>query len=266
MKINFIFHVFAFLMAMKVSHRTTHKKTDAKHFQFPIALLLTFLYCYTLHAAPLKTLSLDFTRELTENNKTEAIDGTLYYDVQTARVIVEVIQPLKQIMIVKDNILEIYYPVEKQAFRFTTEGKVPLPFVESIIQSIQAEHGLTAIGYTLDKHDVRGDTLYTYWMPPGKAKDKLGPVVLGMRDDRLISAEVKNPRGHIIARSRYQQHSKIGANYIPMTVTFSTYDEKFEMLQHEQIVYSNPQVNTNPPSAMLNFTIPESVEVKEIKW
>ncbi len=237
-----------------------------KSLQFFNTFSLVFLLCHTLHAAPLKTLSLDFTRELTENNKTEHIAGTLHYNVQTARVVVEVTQPLKQIMVVKDNVLEIYYPVEKQAFRFTSEGRIPLPFVESIIQSTQVEYGLTAIGYTLDKHDVVDRVLYTYWAPPEKAKDKLGPIILGMRDDRLISAEVKNPNGHIIGRSRYQNHRKVGMNYIPMAVTSSTYDEKSEVLQHEQIVYRNPQVNPEQPNAMVNFTIPESVEVKEIKW
>ena len=38
---------------------------------------------------PLKTLSLDFTRELTEGEKTEHIVGTLHYDAKTARVVVE---------------------------------------------------------------------------------------------------------------------------------------------------------------------------------
>ena len=245
---------------------TPIKRQMPKNFQFPITFSLTFLFCYALYAAPLKTLSLDFTRELTENNKTEHIAGTLYYDVQAARVVVEVTKPLSQIMVVKDNVLEIYYPVEKQAFRFISEGRVPLPFVESILQSTQAEYGLTAIGYTLDKHDVVDKVLYTYWAPPEKAKDTLGPVILGMRDDRLISAEVKNSKGHIIGRSRYENHSKIGANYIPMTLTTNTYNEKSEVLQHEQVVYSNPQVNTDPPNVMLNFTIPESVEVKEVKW
>ena len=233
---------------------------------FFIILLLIFLLVDVLYAAPLKTLSLEFTRELTENGKTEHIAGTLHYDVKTARVVVEVIKPVKQIMVVKDNVLEIYYPVEKQAFRFISEGRVPLPFVESIIQSTQAEYGLTAIGYTLDKHDVVDAVLYTYWRPPEKAKDTLGSVILGMRDDRLISAEIKSPEGYIIGRSRYQNHSKIGINYIPMEVTSSTYGAKSEVLQHEQIVYSNPKVNTKTPNPMLNFTIPESVEVKETKW
>ena len=247
-------------------HHVIPKKKMHKNLLYPVVFLFALLIGNVLQASPLKTLSLDFTRELTENNKTEHIAGALNYDVQAARVVVEVTQPLKQIMIVKDNVLEIYYPVEKQAFRFTSDGRVPLPFVESIIQSTQAEYGLTAIGYTLDRHDVVDKILYTYWAPPKKAKDKLGPVILGMHDDRLISAEVKNPKGHIIARSHYQKHSKIGVNYIPMTVISSTYDDKSEILQHEQIVYSNPQVNADPPNIMLNFTIPESVEVKEIKW
>ena len=235
--------------------------------QFSILLLLTCVLCHTLRAAPLlKTLSLDFKRELTENGKTEHIVGTLHYDVKTAKVVVEVTEPLKQIMVAKDKVLEIYYPEEKQAFRFISEGRIPLPFVESIIQSTQAEYGLTAIGYSLDKHDVVDKVLYTHWNPPEKAKDTLGVVILGMRDDRIISVEIKNQEGYIIARSRYQNHSKIGINYVPMRITTSTYNEKSEVLQNEEIIYSNPQVNIEPPNPILNFTIPKSVEVKEVKW
>lgn len=237
-----------------------------KNSLFFIILSLIFFFVEVLSAAQLKTLSLAFTRELTENGKTENIAGTLHYDVKAARVVVEVAKPVKQIMVVKDNVLELYYPVEKQAFRFISEGRVPLPFVESIIQTTQAEYGLTAIGYTLDKHAVVEEVLYTYWKPPEKAKDTLGSVILGMHNDRLISAEIKNPEGYIIGRSRYQNHSKIGINYIPMTVTSSTYNAKSEVIQHEQIDYSNPEVNTKAPNPMLNFTIPESVEVKESKW
>ena len=237
-----------------------------KNSLFFAILLLIFLLVDVLYAAPLKTLSLDFRRELTEKDKTEHIAGTLHYDVKAARVVVEVTEPVKQIMVVKDKVLEIYYPVEQQAFRFISEGRVPLPFIQSIIQSTQAEYGLTAIGYTLDKHDVVDQILYTYWKPPEKAKDKLGRVILGMHNDRLISAEIKNPEGHIICRSRYRNHSKIGINYIPMEVTSSTYGEKSEVLQQEKIVYSNPQVNIEIPNPILNFTIPESVEVKEVRW
>lgn len=237
-----------------------------KSFHISIIFLFLLLCVGVLHAAPLKTLSLDFTRELTENDKTEHIAGTLHYNVKEARVVIEVVEPLRQIMIIEDNALEIYYPIEKQAFRFISQGRIPLPFVESIIQSTQAEHGLTAIGYSLEKHDIVNGVLYSYWSPPKKAKDTLGPVILGMQDDRLISAEVKNPKGYIIARSHYQNHSKVGMNYVPLMVTSSTYGEKSEVLQRERVIYSNPQVNVEPRNSILDFTIPESMEVKEIKW
>ena len=242
------------------------KKQMHKGFLFLITFSLIALFGSALDAAPLKTLSLEFTRELTENDKTEHIAGTLHYDVKAARVVVEVTEPLKQIMIAKGNILEIYYPEQKQAFRFISGGQIPLPLIETIIQSTQAEYGLTAIGYTLDKHDVIDEVLYTYWAPPEKAGDKLGVVILGIHKDRLISAEVKNSGGYIVARTLYQNHSEIGVNYIPMKVTSRTYGEKSEVLRVEKIDYSNPQVNVEPPNPILNFTIPESVEVKETKW
>lgn len=238
----------------------------SKNFRLILPFLLTLLFCTALHAAPLKTLSLDFARELTEGAKKETITGTLHYDVQAARVVVEVTEPLKQIMIVQDKVLEIYYPVENQAFRFIAKGRIPLPFVESIIQSTQAEHGLTATGYSLDKHEIADDVLYTHWTPPKKAKDKLGPVILGSRDGRLTSAEVKTPDGKLNAKSFYRKHAKLGDSHIPMEVTSSIYGPKSKVLEYEHVIYSNPQPNAQPPPSIFQFEIPKSTKVKEIEW
>lgn len=238
-----------------------------KNFRYPILLLLIFFSASALHAALLKTLSLDFTREVIENDTTEQIAGRLHYDVKTERVVIEVNRPIKQVMVAKGNILEIYYPEKRQAFRFISKGPVPLPLVETIIQTTQAEYGLTTIlGYTLEKHEIVDKVLYTHWKPPEASKEKLGVVILGIRDDRLISAEVKDPKGFLVAKTLYQHHSKIGIHYIPMTVTSSTYGEKSEVLRYEKILYSDPEANADPQNPILNFTIPESVEVQEIQW
>lgn len=238
----------------------------SKYLKFP-TVLFVILFCNSqLHAAPLKTLSLDFERKITENKTTERISGTLHYQVKTGRVVVEVLKPLKQIMVVEKNVLNIYYPVEKQAFRFVSNGRIPLPFIESIIQTTQAEYGLTAIGYSLDKHNVVDKVLYTYWKPPEKAKDTLGVVILGMRADHLISAEIKNPAGYIVGRTLYSDHNKIGNKFIPMKVDSNTYGSKAKVIRHEQVIYSNPKVNVVPPNPIFNFTIPDSIKIKEVKW
>ena len=237
-----------------------------KNSKLTILFLPTFLLCTALHAAPLKTLSLNFTRELTEDDKKETTTGTLHYDVKAARVVVEVTEPLKQIMVVQDKVLEIYYPIENQAFRFIAKGRIPLPFVESIIQSTQAEYGLTAIGYTLDRHEIADDVLYTYWAPPEKAKDKLGTVILGSCNGKLISVEAKTSDGKLAVKSLYRNHTKLGDSHIPMEVTSRLYGPKSEVLEHERVVYSNPQLNPQPPPLILQFEIPKSVKVKEVKW
>lgn len=234
--------------------------------QLLTVLILISSIFQTLHAAPLKNLSLDFTREITEDGKKEKIEGTLHYDVDKWRVVLDVKKPIKQIMVANENKLEIYYPDQKQAFRFISEGPVPLPLVETIIHSTQAEYGLTALGYTLNTHDIVDKILYTYWNPPEKAKDKLGTVILGVQNERLISAEVKNPKEIVVARTLYQKHKRIGITYIPMQVTASTYGEKSEVIRFEKIVFSNPKANLEKPDPILNFTIPLSVKVKEIKW
>ena len=238
----------------------------AKHFQPLIIFLLILLLCHAAHAAPLKTLSLDFTRELTENGKTERTTGTLHYDAEAARVVVQVQEPILQIMLVKDQVMEIYYPVKNRAYRFIFEGRIPLPFVESIIQSTQVEYGLTALGYSLDKHEITDDVLYTYWTPPEKAKDKLGTIILGSRDGLLISTEAKTPKDHLIAKSLYGNHTKLGNSDIPMEVIYSLHNPKFEVIESERIVYSNPQLNVQPPNPIFEFEIPKSVVVKEFKW
>ena len=238
----------------------------SKIYQALSTLFLLFFVIQSLYAAPLKTLSMDFTREISENGKKEQIEGTLHYDVEKSRVVIDVKNPIKQIMVAKENKLEIYYPEQKQAFRFISAGPVPLPLVETIIQSTQAEYGLTAIGYTLNKHDIVDDILYTYWMPPEKAKDKLGTVILGIQSDRLISAEVKNPKEILVARTLYQKHKRIGVAYIPMQVIASTYGENSDIIRQEKILFSNPKANIENPDPILNFTIPRSVKVKEIKW
>ena len=238
----------------------------AKHFQPLIIFLLILLLCHAVHAAPLKTLSLDFTRKLTEKGKTERTTGTLHYDAEAARVVVQVQKPILQIIPVKDKVMEIYYPVENQAYRFIFEGRIPLPFVESIIQSTQVEYGLTALGYSLDKHEITDDVLYTYWTPPEKAKDKLGTIILGSRDGLLISTEAKTPKDHLTAKSLYGNHTKLGNSNIPMEVSYRLYNAESEVLEYERIIYSNPQFNVQPPNPIFEFEIPKSVVVKEFKW
>ena len=223
--------------------------------------MLTSVCVHASDAVLLKTLSIDFRREVVENDKMEVSTGTAHYDAEDSRVIVEVYAPIKQIMVLKDNVLEIYYPVENRAFRFIAKARVPLPFVELLLQSIEVEYGLTAIGYSLDRHQIAQEVLYTYWTPPAKAKDKLGAVIIGSHQGRLVSVEVRTPDDQPATKSLFLNHTKLGDRHFPMEVSYSLYGENAELIEHQRIIYSNPQLNGQP----FKFEIPKSVKVKEFK-
>ena len=226
-----------------------------------IILLLTSGCVHASDAVPLKTLSIDFRREVIENDKTEVAIGTVHYDAADARVVIKVKAPIKQIMVVKDNVLEIYYPLKNRAFRFTAKAKIPFPFVESLLQSIEAEYGLTAIGYSLDRHQIANDVLYTYWTPPAKAKDKLEVVIIGSHAGRLVSVEVRTPDDRLATKSLFCNHTKLGDRHFPMEVSHRLYGQNTELIEQQRIIYSNPQLNGQP----FQFEIPKSVKVKEFK-
>ena len=223
--------------------------------------MLTSVCVHASDAVLLKTLSIDFRREVVENDKMEVSTGTVHYDAEDSRVIVEVYAPIKQIMVLKDNVLEIYYPVENRAFRFIAKARVPLPFVESLLQSIEVEYGLTAIGYSLDRHQIVNDVLYTYWTPPAKAKDTFGTVVIGSHKGRLVSVEVRTPDDQLATKSLFRNHTKLGDRHFPMEVNYSLYGQNAELIEQQRIIYSSPQLNGQP----FQFEIPKSVKVKEFK-
>ena len=108
--------------------------------------------------------------------------------------------------------------------------------------------------------------LYTYWTPPEKAKDKLGTIILGSCDGLLISAETKPPGDQFTAKSLYRSHTQLGNSDIPMEVTYKLYNSKVEVIEYERIVYSNPQLNVQPPNPIFQFEIPKSATIKEVKW
>ncbi len=230
-----------------------------------IILLLLFVPVISSRAELIQTLSLQFERELLEGEAKEITHGTIYYDASPQKVVVEVTDPISQIMVVKDKVLEIYYPIEGKAFRFKSKGMIPLPFIETIRRVTKTDGGLTDVGYSLLRHEQKEDTLYTYWGAPSKMKKVLGIAILGSIEDRIVSFEMQTPDGDIAAKSLYQKHIKLANRYIPMEISSEIYDQS-GVMQHEHVSYSNAQLNMELPDWVVKFRIPMSVKVKEVGW
>jgi outer membrane lipoprotein-sorting protein len=219
---------------------------------FPVISVITF-----------NTLSLNFERQVIENNSNEITKGTIYYE-SDKNTIIDVNYPLHQIMIISKNIMIIYYPEQKKAFRFITKNPLPPIFVHSILMSLKDDFGLTEMDFKLSDNEIRNDTLYTYWDPPEIAKKILGKYIIGIENDKLVYVEIKNSKNKVIAKSYYSNHIPIGEKFIALKI----YSESFNNSQifKEYISYSDVKFNIKFPDYISNFKIPEEISIKDIEW
>ena len=211
----------------------------------------------------LKTLAIEFRHEYSEGGSIEAVKGTVYYLAPT-KVILKVTSPINQWMVLKGKEMTIYYPDENMGFYIVSQSPISLPFFEAFIGAIKEDYGLTDIGYTLSNHEIRGDTLFTYWSPPKKLSKVLRKLTLVHISNKLTYTELKGTDGTIISKSFYSDHIRYGAIYFPLKITTIRYIKTDSII--EKVVYSNPQFNISLPQEITNFKIPLDAEVKEIKW
>jgi len=230
-----------------------------------VALLIFLLALNSLafgSQAP-NTLSLKFEREAIQDNYTETVKGIAYYQ-SPKKVFIEVQEPISQIMSIDGDVMIIYYPVEKKAFRIKSKGPIPMPFIQTILSVMKDDYGLTEMGYTFAEHERKGDTLYTYWKPPKKLKKRLGKFVLGTASGLLVSAEARDPKGKPVAKSLYSKHTKLGEKYFPLEVRSEIYTGSNR--SEENVTYSDVKFDISIPAKVTSFKIPDSVKVKEVEW
>lgn len=208
------------------------------------------------------TISLSFERKIVKEDSTEIVKGISYYK-SPQRLYIEVQHPLKQIMTIENNVLTIYYPIEKKAFRIKSKGPIQMPLIQSILSAMKDDYGLSDIGYTLTKSEMKGKILYTYWDPPKKYKKQMGRFIIGIENGLLNYSEALNPKGETVIKSFYKKHIELNGKYFPLEI-------KSEIIngskQTEYITYSNVKINISLPMEVINFSIPNSVSVKEIEW
>lgn len=210
----------------------------------------------------INTLSAEFERKLVTADSKETLKGIIYYHPQKA--VIEVNDPVHQIMTFSGNIMTIFYPEEGKAFRIKAKNLISIPFVQGFVQVIKEDYGLGELGYKLTRHETRGDTLYTHWSPPPKQKKILGMFTLVMVKEKLVYAEAQTPDGEPAVRSSYRNYAELNGKSFPLEIYSEIYSKSG--LSTESVTYSDVQFNLPLPERILNFTIPDSVSVKEIQW
>ncbi len=228
-----------------------------------IFLLFMLMLSGVAYSYSLKSLQVDFSRSVRTTTGDNTSFGTIYYS-ESGLFKLKITEPLNQWLFFNGDNYEIYYPDDKKAFRFFSKLPTGLPFFETFIGVIKEDYGLSDIGYTIEKHEVRADTLFMYWKPPDYLKENFGRYLICYLENKIILASSKNAEHEVTVRSYYSDHVEFNSVYFPMTIKTVKYTRSDSTV--ETVNYSGEIFNQDLPENILDMKIPSDIAVKEIEW
>ncbi|MBD3373618.1 hypothetical protein GF406_01165 [candidate division KSB1 bacterium] len=220
------------------------------------------LIAFNAHSQMFKTVSVEYTRTTKQKESEEMIKGHIYYDGNKTIVITK--EPVNQRMVLENNIILIYYADEKRAIRIKSQNPVTLPFFQSFIGLVDENLGLAKLGYTIDKNELHGDTLFVYWKPPKNAEKLLGEFILALKNNRIVLTKSKAPDGKTMIQTSYNNYIKHDNQFFPLKIKSVLYSEK--NITTESIIYNNPIFNAPLSKQISQFELPDNIKVKEVEW
>lgn len=224
-------------------------------------VLLWLLYFQV--TPPFESLIVDFVREYNNGPTKERSSGKIYYH-RSGKLVINVTDPLEQIMVFSEKTLVIYYPEDKRAFQIESEMPFSLPFVSALIGSFRPNYGLDDMGYKLEHTERKGDTLISHWNPPNLVRPILGKSTLVEHKRTLIYAESRRASGEILTSAVFRDHMRKGNLILALHVETNHFHK--EGVEIERLWFKNPEFNKPLPDSLMNFQIPAGTPTKNVKW
>ncbi len=190
----------------------------------------------------------------------EVVRGKLYICYEPI-VIFDVCEPLNQIMWIKPDTTDIYYPDENKLFRLLTNDS--LPTQKTTIPQIldfDYERNLHRAGFKVNKSENKGDTLLLYWYHPKYTN--LPKVITGSIDESFVLYRTSGKGWSIEFQLR--GYEELNGKLIPHHLRSIVKKGKF--LRTEELRLENIKTNTPLSSRLSNYKIPKDAETKVIDW
>lgn len=199
-----------------------------------------------------------FVRAYQESGRVDTLRGAFYY-LGPNHVYFDIVAPLRQIMVIQDREMTIYYPEHNRGFIIEAKNPVTLPMVPGIMAAVRQDYGLTALGYEIDDQAVQGDTLVTTWRHP-QGGDLLGAFRLGRVDDRLTYAIYSPSEVGAEVKTVFEDYRSVGTLQVPTFIR--TDNRSLRGTAWERLRLISPTINPPVPDAVLHFQIPSDARVE----
>jgi outer membrane lipoprotein-sorting protein len=233
-----------------------------KSFTISITIIILFLNA-KIFCQKIKTIEVDFKREVIYKEKTELSNGQLYFQ-QPSKIWVKVNSPVNQIMIIDDKEMKIFYPAENIAFRIISKKSFDLPFFHYFISAADEDFGLTKMGYTFQNYERNGNKFISYWAPPKYLSKIFSKFVLEYVNKKISRIEIIGTADKSIIKTSFKNHIQYGITFFPLEIQIDYFIDP--IISSEKIVFLNSRFNNNLPLDIINIKIPSNTTIKDIEW
>lgn len=227
---------------------------------FVFAVLMTHhFFSSPSHAQTINTLQVEFEKRVTSDSSVDILRGKIFYSEK--QTYVKIIDPINQVMVFRDDRLEIYYPDEKSAVIMNGYKIETISFTKLFINICKEDFGLSEIGFILDGTELNGDTLTTIWAPNEEHEKKFGPIELKMVNNKLTTIVTRDNKGHVIIKTVYSGHFPHEGHFYPLRIQSTFYEDK---IRHEDVELSNPVFDEPIPMEITDFSLPRGTKITEL--
>lgn len=202
----------------------------------------------------------NFLKETKTSQSFEKVSGRFYL-APSGKFVLHVTNPVNQLVVFSHDTMDIYYPVERQAFRILgasgalgTQGRLGW--------GMGKEEDFLAPAFIKVGTQQRGDTLIVKWVP--KEKGVEATALSGSIQGRLAFIEVQEKKSKLQARSSFISTIVHKNEVIPTkmrTVIELPKSRLEEVLSYDDILFDEVIGDS-----IAQFKFPKDVVVKTVQW
>jgi hypothetical protein len=189
------------------------------------------------------------------NGESALIIGKVYYDRTAQKIIYFNTFPKKETDVLADTILYAFVDnklVSKNNTYFTYRYSV---FHLALIGKLNT-FGLEGSVYKLLQTEKEKDLVITTWQADGKAKEKLGKIILSTKNKKLYGVVVFDNKNKIIMKQFFKNFVNVNGMDFPTEITQISYDPNGKE-SYGVTTYKNIVVDDIKEDNIYNYSLPK---------
>jgi hypothetical protein len=187
--------------------------------------------------------------------------GMVFYNLYEG-MFMQVLEPVNQRVRMNPEKFIYYYPNENIAMLMNNRnGTLASTPIQLFLNTGSEDLGLSNIGFSLQEHLIRQDTLIKIWELKGKKKREYIHIDVYIHDKQVFKTESYDGNEKLIKKVEYYNWKELNNYFYPMQLRINENE-----VWKEYNFYNLTKLDTIPDSVYQAFKLPEDCDIYEYTW